>query len=113
MGSDAAAERAYRAGLGGRLARDARTRTMLALAGLLKRSGRHDDAAEVWQALADEAPGQSTVALVELAKYWEHRRRDPVRACAIAEQAHSRWLAAQATGARRLPGLAAPPSAGT
>ncbi len=100
------AERAYRLALAGSLPRDLRSRTMLALAALLKRTGRYEAAAEVWQALACEAPVHSVPALIELAKYWEHRRRDPARALACATQARARWLAATAAGGRRLPGFA-------
>jgi len=108
LGRADAAERAYRIALGGHLPRDLRSHTMLALAALLKRSGRHDEAAGVWQALAQEAPAHSVPALIELAKYWEHRRRDPARALDCAAQARARWLASTTAGGRRLPGFAGP-----
>jgi uncharacterized protein YprB with RNaseH-like and TPR domain len=106
LANPAAAERAYRAALEGRLPREMRWRTLLALAALLKRLERHDEAAELWQHVADEAPAQSVVALVELAKYWEHRRCDPARAHALALRARDTWHTRLAPAERALPGLA-------
>ncbi|MGH2351911.1 MAG: ribonuclease H-like domain-containing protein [Chloroflexota bacterium] len=100
-----AAERAYRAALAGRLPRDLRSRALLLLAALLKRTQRHDEAAALWETLAEEAPAQSVGALVELAKYWEHRRRDPARAHDVATLARDRWLAGLPAAERPLPGL--------
>jgi hypothetical protein len=105
LGSVQAAERAYRAALDGALPRDLRWRTSLALAALLKRGGRHDEAAEIWQYVADEASVHSVVALVELAKYWEHRRRDPARAHALALRARDNWRSHGAPPDLALPGL--------
>ncbi len=105
LGNAPAAERAYRAALAGRLSADLRGRVLQALALLLKRTRRHEDAAALWQRLADEVPAQSAVALVELAKYWEHRQRNPARAHALATQARERWLAALPPHERPLPGL--------
>lgn len=103
-----AAERAYRAALAGppgQLPRDLRYRTLLVVADLLKRQRRHDAAAELWQVVVDEAPVHSVSALVELAKYWEHRRRDPRMALTLAELARDRWLAGLPAAERPLPGL--------
>jgi uncharacterized protein len=105
LGNLDAAERAYRVALAGRLAPELRARALHALASLLKRRKRHEDAAAVWERLAAEVPAESVVALVELAKYWEHRRRDPHRAHALAVQARERWLATLPATARPLPGL--------
>lgn len=107
LGNVTAAERAYRTALAGRLAPDLRGRVLQALAMLLKRTGRHEDAAATWERLADEVPAQSATALVELSKYWEHRRRDPARAHDLAARARERWLAALPAGERPLPGLSA------
>ena len=57
------------------------------------------------QAMADAAPAHSVVALVELAKYWEHRRRDATRAHELASRARDRWLAHLPARERPLPGL--------
>jgi uncharacterized protein YprB with RNaseH-like and TPR domain len=105
LGNDEAAERAYNHALAGPLPLDVRCRTLLALAALCKRTGRHDTAAALWQSLADEAPAHSVVALVELAKYWEHRRRDPARAHEVALLARDRWQAHLPAAERLLPGL--------
>lgn len=106
LGNEGAAERAYEAALAGALAADVRCRTVMALAALRKRTGRHDDAAALWQAIADESPAHSVAALVELAKYWEHRRRDPARAYVLAQLARDRWHAHLPAAERPLPGLA-------
>jgi len=103
-----AAERAYRAALGGSLPIDLRCRTLLGLAALLKRLRRHDDAATHWQAVVDESPIHSVAALVELSKYWEHRRHDPARAFDMARRARDGWLGGRPGAERPLPGLAAP-----
>jgi uncharacterized protein YprB with RNaseH-like and TPR domain len=105
LGNLDAAERAYHLALAGRLAPELRARALHALASLLKRRKRHEDAAAVWERLAAEVPAESVVALVELATYWEHRRRDPHRAHALAVQARERWLATLPAAARPLPGL--------
>ncbi len=56
----------------------------LRLAAIHKRRGRYDDAEALWLALAETAvsPEHRFAAMVELAKYNEHRRRDPARALA-------------------------------
>ncbi|HEX2515670.1 MAG TPA: ribonuclease H-like domain-containing protein, partial [Chloroflexota bacterium] len=121
MGDLDAAEAAYHAVLrGARGPEEARPeearlevrgRALQALALLLKRRRRHEDAAAVWERLVAEAPAHSVVALVELSKYWEHRRRDPRRARDYASLAHQRWLATLAAGGpsphRALPGMRA------
>jgi hypothetical protein len=48
-----------------------------------KRSGAWDEAVAVWERLARDV--RSLAAAVELAKYLEHRRRDPVAALALVE----------------------------
>lgn len=105
LGNVEAAEHAYRMALGRQLPRGVRSRTLFALAALLKRAGRYAAAVELWQMLVDEAPAQSVAALVELAKYWEHRRNDPARAHALVVRARDCWLAAIPAPERSLPGL--------
>lgn len=107
MGNMAAAERSYRSALEGPLARDLRCKVLHFLAGLLKKTGRYDDAAAYWQAVVDEVPAQSVTALIELAKYWEHKRRDPARAHDLTLRAKSRWLSGLAPTERPLPGIGA------
>jgi uncharacterized protein YprB with RNaseH-like and TPR domain len=107
LGNLTAAEGAYRSALDGSLLPEVRWRTMLELAALLKRTRRHEDAAAVWQAIAEAAPAHSVVALIELSKYWEHRRRDAARAHELASRARDRWLAHLPARERPLPGLPA------
>jgi hypothetical protein len=59
----------------------------------------------LWQALADEIPVSSVGALIELAKYWEHRRGDPARARELALMARERWQAHLPPQERPIPGL--------
>ena len=98
-----AAERAYRTAIGGRLRVELRVRALMGLAALLKRRRRHEDAAECWQSVAEQHPAHSVSALIELSKYWEHRKRDAVRAHELARRAHDRWRAGQPAGGRTLP----------
>ncbi len=99
------AERSYLAALAGVLTVDLRVRALMGLAGILKRRRRHDEAAEHWQAVVDELPSHSTQALIELSKYWEHRRKDASRAYDLACRARDRWLGGRPIAERRLPGL--------
>jgi uncharacterized protein len=114
MSSAEAAERAYRAALAGSLPSELRARASLGLAALLKRHRRHHDAAEIWQGVVDQFPAHSVAALIELSKYWEHKRDDAARAFELARRARDRWLAGLPAAERRLPGLsgAAPASGG-
>lgn len=43
-----------------------------------KRSGRLDEAVSIWTKIADAENSQSFMALIELAKYYEHRKKDCV-----------------------------------
>jgi uncharacterized protein len=105
MGNVVAAERAYRWALDGSLPNELRYRTLHHLASLLKRIGRHDEAVTYWQEIAGGAPVHSVAALIELSKYFEHRRRDASRAYDLVLLAKSRWLAARAPAERTLPGI--------
>lgn len=69
-----------------------------AAARLLKRLGRHADAVPIWDA-ERRGPRPSLEAAVELAKYLEHRRRDPQAALAVVREAMR--LAAWARPERR------------
>ncbi len=53
---------------------------------LLKRLGRHEEAAALWER-SRRGPVPSLDAAVELAKYLEHRRRDPEGALAVVREA--------------------------
>lgn len=87
------AERAYRRALAGTLPQDRRRQALLDLAGLLRRAGRYEAAAGCWHSLATEPHLSGVLALVELAKYWEHQRRVPEEARRFAGLARDRWAA--------------------
>ncbi|HOD28060.1 MAG TPA: ribonuclease H-like domain-containing protein [Syntrophales bacterium] len=53
---------------------------------LHKRAGRWTAAVRIWEEMAGRDPGDA-FALVELAKWWEHRRHDFDRALALTERA--------------------------
>ena len=108
MSNIEAAERAYRAALAGSLPSELRARAALGLAALLKRHRRHHDAAELWQGVVDQYPAHSVTALIELSKYWEHKRDDAARAFDLTRRARDRWLAGLPAAERRLPGLNTP-----
>ena len=55
-------------------------------ASVLKRLGRHPEAAPLWEA-ERRRPVPSIEAAVELAKYLEHRRKDPAAALAVVREA--------------------------
>ncbi len=69
-----------------------------AAARLLKRLGRHEEAAAIWEA-ERRGPIPSLEAAEELAKHLEHRVRDPLRALGVVEDALP-W-AVRAGGPRR------------
>jgi len=74
--------------------RDAGGRGAARAAGaLLKRLGRHPEAVPLWEA-ERRGPLPSLEAAIELAKYLEHRRRDPAAALAVMREAlpFVRWL---------------------
>ena len=71
---------AYRAALLLAMPAQARERTWKQLALLLKRRGDWEGAVEIWDALVQRPGRHPLYAFVELAKYYEHRRRDLCRA---------------------------------
>ena len=62
-------------------------RALTFLAEMNKRGGKHDAAAEYWKRLLSFAPAAGLYPYLELAKYYEHKRRDPVSALEYADQA--------------------------
>jgi hypothetical protein len=103
LGDAGAAERAFRAALANAPSREVLLRARLGLAALLKRTRRYPEAADLWQAIADDVPAHSVSALIELAKYWEHRARNPLRAQELTLLARERWLAGVAAQSRPQP----------
>ncbi len=59
-------------------------RSMVLLAGLMKRQGRFEEASRLWSRLFHE--GQSVVAGIELAKHLEHRQKNIPAALAVCEK---------------------------
>lgn len=85
----AEAERSYRAALEAPTTPELRRRILHSLALLLKRTGRYDEACAYWEQLALEECTE-IVPCVELAKYFEWRAGDPVRAAEWARAALAR-----------------------
>ena len=82
----AEAERYYCTALGASSAPELRWRILHSLASLLKRTGRYDEARPYWEQLAAEENTDIT-SCVELAKYFEWRAGDYVRAAEWARKA--------------------------
>ncbi len=93
---------AYRAALLLALPAPAREQAWERLAGLLKRQQAWEEAVALWQALVDRPGEHPLYAYVELAKYYEHRCRDPERAEALVRRAVAEHGADLADLARRL-----------
>ena len=63
-------------------------RALAALAEIKKREGRYAEAAEYWRRMLKYAPGIGVAPYIELAKYYEHKLRDPAAAKGFADQAY-------------------------
>jgi len=48
-----------------------------------RREGRHDEAAAIWNAMKDDEYLATPFPYMELAKYYEHRKKDPARALGL------------------------------
>ena len=66
---------------------DLQRSTLAELAGVYRRAGRPQDAADIWEAECARRGAQSPHAFVELAKIMEHRLRDLPRALAVIDDA--------------------------
>jgi len=84
------AEAAYRRALDAPLPPLQRVQVMRALALLLKRDGRRDEAAVWWRALAELGTSEDVEALVELAMYYEWHTGDLLQARARTQEAVAR-----------------------
>lgn len=78
---------AYRSALLLALPAEERERAWQHLSMLLKRMGAWEEAAEIWEALLAQTGPHPLYAYVELARYYEHRRRDLLRARATVQRA--------------------------
>ncbi len=78
---------------------DEQDRLLLHLGTMHKRLRQWEEAVETWTSLLQRPIGTSLRAAVELAKYYEHRAKDPVRAREVVREAVARLEADQETRA--------------
>jgi hypothetical protein len=100
MGKVTLAEQSFRAALGTGLAGADRVRALEGLANLIKAGGGFEGAAELWEAWHVTAP-DDPLPCIELAKYFEWRKRDLAQAMGWAESALSSAERIPAAGRRR------------
>ena len=63
-------------------------RAMMFLAEIKKRDGKHSEAAAYWVKLLSYSPAAGVYPFIELAKYYEHKLRNPARAKEYADRAY-------------------------
>ncbi|MGB7538566.1 MAG: ribonuclease H-like domain-containing protein [Anaerolineales bacterium] len=100
MGRRTLAEQSFRAALQADLAGQDRVRALEGLANLMKAGGGFERAAELWEAWHATAPGDP-LPCIELAKYFEWRKRDLKQAVQWTECALSASERIPAAGRRR------------
>jgi hypothetical protein len=66
---------------------DIRIQAVKRLTRIYKRAGRYDRAMEHWKAVESENPEFELFHLIEMAKYFEHKEKDPEKALQIVEKA--------------------------
>ncbi len=66
---------------------DIKLQAVKRLTGVYKRAGRYDRALEHWQSVESEGSCFDLFHLVEMAKYYEHKAKDPVMAMQAVEKA--------------------------
>ena len=71
---------------------DIRIQAIKRLSGVYKRAGRYDRAMTHWKALESENHEFEMFHLIEMAKYFEHRKKDPVKALQLVEKAFQSCL---------------------
>lgn len=81
---------------------DIRIQAVKRLTGIYKRSGRYDRAMEHWRAVESENPEFELFHLIEMAKYYEHKEKDPGKALHVVEKAFQICLRAGLPIDRRL-----------
>lgn len=81
---------------------DIRIEAVKRLTGVYKRAGRYDRAMEHWKAVESENPEFELFHLIEMAKYFEHKEKDPEKALKIVEKAFQICLHAGISADRRL-----------
>jgi uncharacterized protein YprB with RNaseH-like and TPR domain len=100
LGRKTLAEQSFRAALRADLFGEDRVRALEGLANLLKAGGGFEAAAELWVTWHVTAP-DDPIPCIELAKFYEWRKRDLARAAHWAEAAHSAAERIPAAGRRR------------
>ncbi len=71
---------------------DIRIQAIKRLSGVYKRAGHYDRAMTHWNALELENPEFEMFHLIEMAKYFEHRKKDPAKALQLVEKAFQSCL---------------------
>ena len=87
LGDHNAGVRCFERALTGGAPLELRQGILISLAFAHKRSGSIDEAAGIWQSLTEEEFPFSLLAHEELAKHWEHKRKDYGRALSLVERA--------------------------
>ncbi|HEY8348539.1 MAG TPA: ribonuclease H-like domain-containing protein, partial [Clostridia bacterium] len=85
---------------------DVKLRAVKRLTGVYKREGRYDRALEHWQAIESEGSGFELFHLIEMAKYYEHKAKDPEKALQAVEKAFAVCRQAGLTDGRQVQELA-------
>ncbi len=78
-----------------------RMRAVRKLTGVYKRIGSYEQALEHWKAVEAENPEFELFHLIEMAKYYEHKVKDPEQALHITEKAVKNCLRAGLSGSRQ------------
>ncbi len=81
---------------------DIRLQAVKRLTGIYKRTGRYDRAMEHWKAVEAENPEFELFHLIEMAKYHEHKEKDPAKALQTVEKAFQICLRGGLSADRRL-----------
>jgi len=66
---------------------DVKLQAVKRLTGVYKRAGQYERALEHWQSIESEGSGFDLFHLVEMAKYYEHKAKDPQKALQVVEKA--------------------------
>jgi uncharacterized protein YprB with RNaseH-like and TPR domain len=85
---------------------DVKLQAVKRLTGIYKREGRYDRALEHWQAIESIGSGFDLFHLVEMAKYYEHRAKEPEKALQAVEKAFEVCRRAGLTAGRQIDELA-------
>lgn len=81
---------------------DIKLQAVRRLTGIYKREGRYDRAMEHWQSIDSEGSGFVLFHLIEMAKYYEHKAKDPEKALQMVEKAYAVCRRAGLTQGRQI-----------